>query len=53
MHNEKSWNGYECGENNHSYNQGKTLTMVVSKVSLPAYHLNVNRKKGLHTTSML
>jgi hypothetical protein len=53
VHNKESWNGYECGGNSHSYSQGKTLIMVVNKVSLPTYHLNLDREKGLHTTSML
>jgi hypothetical protein len=47
VHNEKSWNGHECGEGSHTYNQGKTLVMVVNKVSFPTYHLDLDEKKRI------
>ncbi len=45
MHNEKSWNGHEGGESSHTYNQGKTLVMVVNKVPFPTYDLDLDEKK--------
>jgi hypothetical protein len=43
------WNGYECGESHHTYNQGKTLVMVVNKVLFPTYHPILAKINKLYT----
>jgi hypothetical protein len=48
VHNEESWDGYGCEECNNTYNQGKTLIMVVNIIPFPTYCPNLDERQRIY-----